>query len=126
MLRLTPFSKCRPNVAAHWRAILLLFVMGFALPLATVQAADLDTARAQGVVGERYDGLVVVRDKNASAAIRNMVKDINAQRQKLYSERGASEGAPADQVGRVYARQIFQSVPSGTWFLQENGQWIQK
>jgi uncharacterized protein YdbL (DUF1318 family) len=104
----------------------MLLVLGFAVPVVTAQADSLDTARAQGVVGERYDGLAVVRDKNASAAIRNMVTDINGQRQKLYDERAASEGAPVDQVGRVYARQIFQSVPSGTWFLQENGQWVQK
>jgi uncharacterized protein YdbL (DUF1318 family) len=104
----------------------MLLVLGFAVPVVTAQADSLDTARVQGVVGERYDGLAVVRDKNASAAIRNMVTDINGQRQKLYDERAASEGAPVDQVGRVYARQIFQSVPSGTWFLQENGQWVQK
>lgn len=125
MLRLTPFSKGRRHIASQCWAIFFSLAIGLAMPT-TVQAEDLEAARAQGVVGERYDGMVVVRDKNASAAIRNMVKDINAQRQKLYEQRAANEEAPLDQVGRVYARQIFQSVPSGTWFLQENGQWVQK
>ena len=126
MLRPTPFSNDRPIFTSRCWTALLLLMLALAVPLTTTQAQDLDAARAQGVVGERYDGLAVVRDKNASAAIHNMVKTINAQRRQLYENRAASEGAPVDQVGRVYARQIFQSAPGGTWFLQENGQWVQK
>ncbi len=68
----------------------------------------------------------MVRDNSASAGIRALVKDINAKRKALYQKRAAAEGAPVEQVGKVYAREVFKSAPSGTWFLQENGQWLQK
>ena len=104
----------------------MLLVCWLVLPVAATAANPLDQPRAQGIVGERYDGFAVVKDNSASAGIRSLVKDINAKRKALYQKRAAAEGAPMEQVGKVYAREVFKSAPSGTWFLQQNGQWVQK
>ena len=89
-------------------------------------AQSLDALRAQGTVGERYDGVAVVRDSNASSEIRKFVANVNSQRQKIYAERAAQQGVPVGQVARIYAKQIYANLPSGAWVLDESGTWKQK
>jgi uncharacterized protein YdbL (DUF1318 family) len=86
-------------------------------------AQSLESLRASGVLGERYDGLVAVRQ--ASADANRVAGEVNAQRQALYKKRAAEQGVAWEQVGRVYAQQIFAQSPKGTWFLTEQG-WVQK
>jgi uncharacterized protein len=103
-------------------ALLILVAAGSAL----AQSRALDAPRAAGTVGERYDGYAVVRDPASAGTVSTVVDAVNAERRKLYAERAQRENAPADQVGRVYATEIFRSAPSGTWFLKEDGSWIRK
>ena len=109
------------------RLTAMLFLAVVALsPAVEAQGNLLDGPRASGVVGERFDGLAVVRDSNAAADVRTLVDQVNAQRRQVYARRANEQGVAADQVGRVYAAQIFGAAPAGTWFLQENGQWTRK
>ncbi|MEH6629765.1 MAG: YdbL family protein [Halopseudomonas aestusnigri] len=85
-------------------------------------SADLDSLRSSGAVGERYDGLAVARDGSAA----DFVSSVNAQRSKIYQERAGKEGVSAQEVGKVYAKQIMSKAPAGTWFLSESGSWAQK
>ena len=80
-------------------------------------AAELDSLRVSGAVGERYDGLAVARDGSASG----FVASVNAKRSKIYQQRAAKEGVSARQVGKLYAKQIMSKAPRGTWFLSEGG-----
>lgn len=96
---------------------LLFASLGFA-----AAAQSLDALRASGAVGERYDGFAVARDSSAAA----VVSQVNAQRRQIYEQRAAQQRVAADQVGRVYAREIFQSLPAGAWFLDESGRWVRK
>ena len=107
------------------RAILALpFVMLAAG--AAAQSRVLDAPRASGAVGERFDGYAVVRDQSQAGSLGPLVDRVNAERRQVYAQRAAAERAPVDQIGRVYAREIFNSAPVGTWFLQESGQWVRK
>lgn len=102
-------------------AVAGLIVLSFAGSPAWAQS--LESLRAEGVLGERYDGLVVARQSSGDA--NRIASEVNAQRQALYQQRAAEQGVPADQVGRVYAKQLFDQAPKGTWFLTERG-WQQK
>jgi uncharacterized protein YdbL (DUF1318 family) len=77
-------------------------------------------------VGERYDGLAVVRAPAAAPDLRALVDQANAERAALYKQRAATDGATPDAVGRIYAQQILKAAPAGTWFLDESGKWTQK
>jgi uncharacterized protein YdbL (DUF1318 family) len=92
---------------------------GLALP-ALAQTAE--SLRASGAAGERFDGYMEARDGSARGA----VTAINAERRRVYEQRAAQDGVSPDQVGRVYAKQIYQRLPTGAWFKAENGQWSQK
>lgn len=113
----------------HRRWFLTFLAVSFyAVTLGTlpVAAEPIDDLRSTGVVGERYDGFAVVREAGAPPQARALVDRVNAQRRQIYTKRAAQEGVTADQVGRVYAQQIFRNAPKGTWFLRENGSWTQK
>ena len=97
-------------------------VLGLVLSGGPVLAQSLDQLRASGAVGERFDGYAQALQSGAAG----MVDQVNAKRRQIYAERAASEGASIDQIGRVYAQQIFAKAPPGTKFLQENGAWITK
>jgi len=93
---------------------------------AYAQAKPLDAPRSSGVVGERYDGYAVVRDASAPAEMRKLVEDTNAERRKVYTEQATAKGAPAEEVGKVYAGQIMSAAPAGWWFQGADGTWVQK
>ena len=64
---------------------LLLFLMAGISP-AEAAKRPLDPPRAQGIVGERFDGFAVLR-KKASDAIKKLVKRTNDQRRAVYRKR---------------------------------------
>ncbi len=103
-------------------ALPLLVMAGAAL----AQARTLDAPRANGSIGERYDGYAVVRDTAQTATLKPLVDGVNTERRQVYTQRATTEKAPVDQIGRIYAAEIFKSAPAGTWFLQESGQWVKK
>ncbi len=94
--------------------------LGWSAP--PVLAQSLDQLRASGAVGERYDGYAEALQSSAAG----VVQQVNAKRKQIYAQRAAQESASVDQIGRVYARQIFAKAPPGTKFLQENGSWVTK
>ena len=94
--------------------------LGWSAP--PVLAQSLDQLRASGAVGERYDGYAQALQSSAAG----VVQQVNAKRRQIYQQTADKEGASVDQIGRVYARQIFAKAPPGTKFLQENGSWITK
>lgn len=87
-------------------------------------AQSLQDLRATGQVGEGYDGFARVR--SGGGAAQSVVNATNAQRRSIYQSRAQEQGISAAQVGRVYAKAIYDKAPSGTWFLLESGQWVQK
>lgn len=89
-----------------------------------VQAASLEELRASGAVGERYDGYAVVRNNAPGAAA--VVEQVNAERRRIYQERAAQQNISPAQVGAVYASQIFNNAPPGTWFQSSDGSWRRK
>ena len=86
----------------------------------------LDELRKAGAIGERYDGTAVVHATGADATVKALVDQINTKRRQIYEEQAKKEGAPATEVGKVYAAQIAAKAPPGTWLLGEDGNWVQK
>jgi uncharacterized protein YdbL (DUF1318 family) len=106
--------------------LLLSLVVLATVPRAGAADADLDQLRKSGVVGERWDGLLVLRSASADADARALIESVNAKRSAIYRERAKSQSVPIAEVGKVYALEIAEKAPSGTWFLGEDGAWVQK
>ncbi len=109
-----------------WFAVLAAVVLAVTMAAGPAWAQSLDDLRASGVVGERFDGFAQVRDTGASQSARSVVNAVNQKRRQIYAKDAAQQGVPAGQVGRVYAKQIMQKAPKGTWFLGESERWTRK
>ncbi len=83
--------------------------------------ARLDTYRADGIIAERFDGYVEIRDSNAPSEARALVEDVNARRRALYTQRASESNVPVKEVGKVFANKIAGTAPSGTYFRQPGG-----
>lgn len=89
---------------------------------AAAQSPTVDLARAQGLIGERYDGYLGVAAPVSQAA-RAEVARINIQRRALYSRLAASKGASPQDVGITAGCQLLARVPVGGAYLWPNGGW---
>lgn len=119
----------RKEITMPTRRIFMRLLGAFALVVAVpsfAQAASLDEFRAQGVIAERYDGFVELREPNASAEARRIVEQVNAERRQVYQRRAEQQGVPQSEVAKVYAEQILQNAPAGTYFKQPNGSYVRK
>jgi uncharacterized protein len=91
---------------------------------APANAQSLDEYRASGAIGEAYDGFARARQSTAGA--KSTVDSVNAKRRSIYTKRAAEQKASPKQIGEIYAEQIINKAPSGTWILNQSGSWAQK
>lgn len=106
-------------------AILAGVVLQINAPHASA-ASKLDQYRAQGIIAERYDGLLEVRSSRAPADAQRLVSEVNAKRREIYRKRAQSQGVPVQEVAKVYASEIFGKAPAGTYFKRADGSYIRK
>lgn len=106
------------------RALLAVVVL-VAVALPAGAASSLDDYRAQGVIAERYDGLVEIRGAAPPEAAR-LVEEVNAKRLAIYRERAETEKVPVAEVGKIYAMEIAGKAPAGTYFKKPDGSFVRK
>ena len=101
----------------------LLLIGGLMLGAsAAAQTPAVDSARASGIIGERYDGYIGVNGA-ASAALRSQVARINIQRRSLYSKLAASKGASPQDVGITAGCQLLARVGTNEAYMWADGVW---
>ena len=96
-----------------------------ALAQSAATKAAVDTAKANGLVGEQGDGylgLVHPGDPALAAA----VAEINAGRAAVYRETAAKTGVTAAAAGQATAVQLFARLPPGQYYKPLEGAWTRK
>lgn len=105
------------------RALALLGVVALAVTAtASAQSPVVDQARAQGVVGERYDGYMGLAGP-ASSALRGAVGAVNIKRRALYSDLAAKKGVSPQDVGLTAGCQLLSRLIVGEAYLLADGKW---
>lgn len=108
-------------------AMMLVAFMAVSTAPAPAQAGmDLATAKAQGLVGERPDGLVGTVDPNAGAAVKALVQSTNEERRKKYAEIAAKNGTSVQKVQAVAGADLIKRTPPGQYIMTASGKWIKK
>ena len=118
MIRNTPI---RPLLLAAALAL----VAAPALADIAASKAAVDTAKAQGVVGEQADGFLGIVS-GGDASIRAAVAEINAGRASAYRDTAAKTGVSAEAAGQATARQLIARLPAGEFYKSEGGGWTKK
>lgn len=99
----------------------VIATLGLTLP---ALALDLQTARAQGLVGEKLDGYIIA--VKPSTEVNALVKDINARRLQEYTRISKENGKPVDVVAKLAVEPLVQKLSAGALYQGRDGSWKTK
>jgi uncharacterized protein YdbL (DUF1318 family) len=104
---------------------LVTLLLGLLLALSAA-AADLDSAKNDGWIGEKPDGyLGLVRD-DAPADVKALVQDVNSKRKARYQEIARQQGAPLSEVEKVGGQTAIEKTRPGNYVMDASGRWRKK
>jgi uncharacterized protein len=106
--------------------LLALALLAVGLCFGSALAGPLDDAKAAGLVGERIDGYLGVVDSGASADVKALVEQINAERRAKYAEIAQKQGAPVQAVAQIAGEKLIQRAGGGEYVMGADGQWRRK
>jgi uncharacterized protein YdbL (DUF1318 family) len=107
-------------------AAVVLTVLAGGLALAQpAYAQSLDDAKAQGLIGERIDGLLGAPAGSVPADIAAMIERINSERLQKYRSIATSNGTSVQAVQAIVGRKLIEKTPSGQ-FIDNGGGWQRK
>lgn len=86
-------------------------------------ALELDTAKDNGWVGERYTGyLGVVKPE---AGVKALVDDVNQKRNQVYKGLAAKNNITLQEVEKIAGKKVIEKTKPGNLIDQGNG-WLKK
>jgi uncharacterized protein YdbL (DUF1318 family) len=111
------------GIRTFMAAIITAFALFLFTPAASASDPQIETARAEGVIGERIDGYLGIVS-SADAEIVRKVQDINNRRRALYEQTSRETGATVQQVARIAGeKQLADRVRPGEFYMDESGVW---
>lgn len=100
---------------------------GAAFAQTAQQKAMIDSAKAQGAVGEQADGYLGFRVPSSDPALTEAVTVTNEARREAYARRGQAAGTTGAVAGaRMFESQLLPRISSGEWYRNAQGQWVQR
>jgi uncharacterized protein len=87
---------------------------------------DVDRLKADGLVGETYDGWLAVVKKDLNKKEQKILDDENDDRRALYRLIADDEKTTADHVGERNGTRNRKNLRVGEWFKTKDGDWEQK
>ena len=92
-----------------------------ALP-AAAQTPVIDAARAEGRVGERFDGYLGLATA-VSEQVRRQVSSVNIRRRSLYTDLAERRGVTIEGVGIAAGCELLAKVRVGEVYMLSDGKW---
>lgn len=112
----------------HRRINKIFAVVTLALTLIATQAWALskDEAKAQGLVGEAYNGYLAIVTSNPTPELRRLVAYINKQRKAAYANSARSAGVERSVFELRMGQRLKDRASSGHYIQLKNGNWKRK
>ena len=117
-------------IAATFSATLLLggmVMLGVTTPTAAAQVGAakkiVDTAKAQGVVGETIDGYLALVSGSASSEVEAAVNEINIRRKSVYTSLARQKGTSPENVAGVSGEKLIAKAKAGEKVRLSSGAW---
>lgn len=101
--------------------LLALFI---AVPLAFA-AMSVETAKQQGLVGERNDGMLGIV-ASPTAELKDMVEQTNAERKEKYKKIAEKRGTSLDAVQAYAGKKLIEKAAAGEYIQNAGGGWQKK
>lgn len=103
--------------------LLAALILGLTLA-APAFALDLHEARAQGLLGEQWDGYVGIV-ASPTPQLERLAAGVNAKRKAHYQEIAQRNGTKVEAVAALAGKKLVEGAPSGQ-FVRTNGGWQKK
>ncbi len=109
------------------RTFILFFsaLILIAAPFSSAFAMDVATAKAEGLVGERPDGLLGVVNPPGSMEVQLLVKDTNEGRMRIYIGMSQRQKVSLPQIQAIAAENLIARTTPGQYVFS-NGNWVKK
>lgn len=101
----------------------LLLCVGMFVSVAVVADA-IDTAKSQGLIGERADGYLGAVNESTASEVAALVGDINAKRQAEYDRIALKNGITRREVEILAGKKTIAKTPPGGWIFATK--WVKK
>ena len=105
--------------------MLLAFIAG-AMLVSVAAAADLNTAKSQGWIGEQANGYLGLVRSGAPADIRALVADVNKKRKARYQQTANKHGTALSEVEKVGGKTTIAKTARGNFIKDAGGRWRKK
>lgn len=89
-------------------------------------AIDIDSAKAQGLVGEANTGYLAAVTQPASAEVRALIQDVNSKRKAEFERTAKNTGATLEQVAFRFYELAVQRTTPGHFYQDPGGRWVKK
>jgi uncharacterized protein len=89
-------------------------------------AMSLDSAKNQGLVGERLDGYIGAVSSAPNAETLSLVATINSARKDEYEKIAKRNGQPVSVVEKLAAAKLIERLDNGQYYMDKGGNWNRK
>ena len=110
---------------ARFLILVLALIPLLGVPQDKAWAIGLDSAKSQGLVGERPDGLLGIVGAS-SPELDALVKDVNGRRLDVFKGIAAKNGQSLSTVQSVSGDEFITRTPSGQYVMDAQGHWQKK
>ncbi len=107
-------------------AVVVFATAVVALLAARAYADPLSDAKADGYVGERYDGYVGLVRADAPGAAKRLVTEINTERRSKYEAIAKRNGTSIDAVAVLAGKKLVERAEPEEYVLNVKGVWVRR
>lgn len=111
---------------SNTRLFALMLALMAMLLSAPASALDLTSAKEQGLVGETLSGYLESVEPAPSAAVLDLIEDINAKRKAKYREIAERNGTELAAVEKLAGKTAVEKTPAGQYIKLPSGEWVRK
>lgn len=108
------------------KTLMKAFALSLVLMVGGAFAADLSTAKAQGLIGEQSDGYLGLVKSDAPPDVKALVAQVNSQRKAHFAQIAAKNGIAEAEAARIFAREAAERTISGNFVQNPAGAWVRK
>jgi uncharacterized protein YdbL (DUF1318 family) len=96
------------------------------LLLQNAWAADLQSAKTQGLVGEANSGYLAAVKTPVSAEVKALIADVNAKRKAKFQSTAQKTSTTVAQVSNRFYELAVQKTAAGNYYQDKSGAWRKK
>ena len=111
----------------NWiRQVFAALLISLLAVFVAIASSSLSQPKADGLIGEQYNGYLGLVAQNTPADIKKLVAEVNAKRKAGYQKIAAKQGASLSDVEKVGGNTAIEKTLRGNYIRDASGTWRKK